>query len=699
MLAAEDHVSACSSIVDALAAHLLWLASDGAEGQRAAFEGADLRSVPLASCDLRRARLIDCRMDDVSLAETDLEGADLRGASLKGASLNETNLKHARLDNVSFEGADLCRAKFLKSGQLRGCDLSHAKLPAVMEFHGLDQANQSASRLAVQFVSMLSLCLYSWLTIGSTKDVDLLTNARAVSFPFLNLSLPLLAFYLLVPVVLPAFSTAFYIHLSKYWDTVASLPAFFPDGSEVTARTTPILLDRFVEIYMVRLRPWHDTVTNRIYVDLMAAGLYGIVPVTLFAFWLRYLPRHDAAGTSLQLAVLLGFLIYTWFINISMKVKLELTTTAKIFSDRRWPLYLCLAACVGLSALSYAALYGPRLPIDFFYADLGGQEISRQSKSDGPSTSKDANLADMNLRHANLAGAFAMNADFSRSTIEYATLNHSTLGNASLRDANLHRATLYKAELRGADLRRAKLSDAMLAGAELGKANLTQADLTHSNLSDARVSESAFSRANLTGGVNAHGITGESASFALALMEGAQLSRANLTKSDFFLANLRHAHLWRATLTGSSFILADLTACNLTDANLTDTDLSQANLRDSVLEGAILVNAKLICAQLYDAAMTGADLTGADLTSAQLRGANLRKARMTRTNLTDALLESVDLQGADLRGTDLSHTSGLTRSQILTALIDARTLLPASLETQKARIVAESQAAHQPPSR
>ena len=71
---------------------------------------------------------------------------------------------------------------------------------------------------------------------------------------------------------------------------------------------------------------------------------------------------------------------------------------------------------------------------------------------------------------------------------------------------------------------------------------------------------------------------------------------------------------------------------------------------------------------------------------------------MTRTNLADALLESVDIEGADLRGTDLSHTSGLTRSQLVTALIDARTLLPPPLEAQKARILAESQAAHWPPS-
>jgi len=699
MLAPEEELPVCMSVDEALSAHRLWLRSSGQEGRRGDFHRLDLRSVSLASCDLRRARLTDCLLDDVSLSGTDLEGADLCGASLRGASLNETNLKHARLDNVSFEGADLTRARFLKAGQLRGCDLSHARLPPGIEFHGLDQANQSASRLAVQFVSMLSLCLYSWLTIGSTKDVDLLTNARAVSFPFLNLSLPILAFYLLVPIVLPAFSTAFYIHLSKYWDNVASLPAFFPDGSEVTARTTPMLLDRFVELNMVRLRPWHDTVMNRMYVSFMAAGLYGIVPVTLFAFWVRYLSRHDAVGTSLQLVVLLAFLIYTWFINISMKVKLELSTTAKIFSERRWPLYLCLVVCVGASALSYEALYGPQLPTDFFYAHLGGQEISSKSRAaDAPPSSSDANLADMNLRHANLAGAFAMNADFSRSNIAYATLNRSSLGNASLRDVNLHRATLYKAELHGADLRRSNLSDAMLASAELSKANFTTADLTHSNLSDARVNEAVFSRAKLTGGVNAHGITGESASFALALMEGAQLSRANLTKSDFFLADLRRAHLWRATLTGSSFILADLTGCQLTEANLTEADLSQANLRESVLDGAILIKAKLICTQLYDAAMTGADLTDADLTSAQLRGAVLRNARMTRTKLADALLEAADLRGADLRGVDLSHASGLTRGQIVTALIDSRTLLPPDLEPQKGNILAESQGAHRQPS-
>jgi uncharacterized protein YjbI with pentapeptide repeats len=368
----------------------------------------------------------------------------------------------------------------------------------------------------VQFVAMLTVCGYSWLIIASTTDVNLLTNASSVAFPFIDLSLPILGFYFIVPLAIAVLSTAFYVHLQTFWDNVASLPAYFPDGCELTARTPPTLLDRLIERHMILLRRAKATAGSRLYAALIEVGLFGIVPATLFTFWLRYLPRHDAFGTGLQLALLLAYLVYAWIMTVSMKAKLRLIPTRALMARSWYQVGFAIAVCAIMTYVSAQVLYGPRMNTNLFYANLGGQRLS--AKTGGEELGA-VSLADMNLRHANLAGAFAQAADFSRSRLEYVALDRAMMKDTFLRDADLFRAHLQRVELEGADLRRARLGDAVLNNADLRNANFTQADLRRANLTGSSVAHANFSRANLMEGTNAHGIAGEAASFALAQME------------------------------------------------------------------------------------------------------------------------------------------------------------------------------------
>ena len=674
-----------SALSDALLLHWQWLNSDGAEGRRADFSGVDLRGTDFSSADLRSARFVGTDLSGASFAQSDLEGADLSDATLRRANFDGASLKDALLFNADLEGAVLANAQFLRSGQLCGCNLSHAALPEKIEFYSLEQSKQSAGRLAVQFVSVLTVSLYAWLTIGSTKDVDLLTNARSVSFPFINISLPIVGFYFLLPIVLPALSAAFYIHLSTYWDHLATLPAFFPDGSELTRRTHPTLLDRLVELHMRRLEHRRASFGSRAYATVIGCGLFGIVPATLFGCWLRYLPRHDGVGIALQLAALLCSLIYAWFLNASMKIKLKMTTKEEGLTRNWWQLLVLLAFWAILAGVSMQVVWGPHMLFRFFYADLGEQVISVKPKevasaADGEvNVVRGANLAGMNLRYANLTHSFAESSDFSRALLESVSLDAAVLRNAYFRGADLRNARLRKAQLRGADLREAGLTGANLTGADLTKANLTRAILRGANLLGATVEGANFSRAKLLDGTNAQAISGKGAIFSLAEMGGAQLSRSQIEGANFFLADLHGVHLWRGGLRGANFLLADLTGANLTEADLTEADLSQASVRGAVLENATLTGAKFVCTQLYDADLTGADLSGADLRSAQLRGAILRDVRMKGADIGDASFEAADLAGADLRGVDLSQATGLTREQLAQAKTDSQTKLPASL--------------------
>ncbi len=69
-----------------------------------------------------------------------------------------------------------------------------------------------------------------------------------------------------------------------------------------------------------------------------------------------------------------------------------------------------------------------------------------------------------------------------------------------------------------------------------------------------------------------------------------------------------------------------------------------------------------------------AELRGLDLSGADLTGAFFFGARCPGVNFQDA-----NLQGADLGGTDLTRTTGLTQTQLNTALGSATTLLPQGL--------------------
>lgn len=80
-----------------------------------------------------------------------------------------------------------------------------------------------------------------------------------------------------------------------------------------------------------------------------------------------------------------------------------------------------------------------------------------------------------------------------------------------------------------------------------------------------------------------------------------------------------------------------------------------------------------------------ADLAGHDLRRRTLRGSNLRGASllgadMRGTDLAGSDLLGADLRGADLRGADLTNRLFLTPTQLGSARIDQRTLLPSWYE-------------------
>lgn len=141
-------------------------------------------------------------------------------------------------------------------------------------------------------------------------------------------------------------------------------------------------------------------------------------------------------------------------------------------------------------------------------------------------------------------------------------------------------------------------------------------------------------------------------------LNNANLSAANLIKSDLSLvllrgANLRMASLIWADLHGAILYGADLTGAELGEANLSGTNLVNANL-----SGADCRKANLTGANLSHANLSGADLEGADLTMANLSNANLSGADLTKASLVETNLEGTDLTNCRVYGISVWNLKG-----------------------------------------
>ena len=130
-----------------LAAHRVWLDTEGRGGVR-----ADLEGLNLDGTDLQDASLQSAKLSDVSL-----RGADLRRANLAYIDLERGDLTDANLEGANLEGANL-RAVTFHGANLAGANLAHARLIAAnvlsvqrsLNFRSVNlrSANLSGARLA-----------------------------------------------------------------------------------------------------------------------------------------------------------------------------------------------------------------------------------------------------------------------------------------------------------------------------------------------------------------------------------------------------------------------------------------------------------------------------------------------------------------------------------------------------------------------
>jgi uncharacterized protein YjbI with pentapeptide repeats len=631
-----------------LEAHQRWLESKETEGRRADLEGENLNGIrELRSVKLCRAVLNGASFTNSDLTDTNLQGAELRRANFADARLRRTNLREADLQNANLETAN-----FLLTAQLAGADVAGAKLPkAIAEFEGLKTIAEATSNAQKLFVAMLSGCLYSWLTIGTTKDVALLTNSASSPLPIIGTALPIVGFYMVAPVVLLALYFYFHLNMQRLWEGLADLPAVFPDGRSLDKRADPWLLNGLVSAHFTRLKRQRPPLSSvQQWLSILLA--WWVVPVTLFVFWGRFLPRHDWFGTNLHIGVLTLTTGFGWMSYRLMRATLRGAPHTPFKWTRPWkerrafgrivPILVSGVVAVAFYFISVGALEG--LPRDRRDRDLSLERAAVGTYSlrnlvplllakIGFRTYASLVEEDVSVKPPNWTGSedqyrIVKGASLDGANIKYANATSAFLANAQLRGANF-----YNAELSDADLTNANLQSANLNGAFLDRANLRGADLSAPGVDkETSFSGTFLGRSNLSGanlyGADLRGVTG---------LTGANLSGADLRGAD---------------LRGLSFEWVVVTAARLSGANLSGADLRMANLANG-------------------------DLTGTDLSNADLSNADLSQVRLHALPFVN--LEHAILDRTNLKGLDLSQVKGLTRRQLQTAIIDDQTVLPADL--------------------
>ena len=457
----------------------------GADLQESDFSSANLQAADLRDAVLTRVTLSDATLREANLSSAKLQGADLERANLSGASLRDACLQEAILCD-----ADLRNTTGLHSEQLAGADLSGAELPEeINKFSALAAVSQTASYARKLFLAMLFLCLYSWLSIGATTDIQLLTNSSLPALPIVGTGIKIVGFYAFAPLILLAIFVYFHLYTQRMWRQLSLLPAKFPDGRGLDERADSWLLIGLVTAYFKHLkdrRPPFSKIQNVVSIFLA----WWVVPITISWFWLRFLTRHELVWSVVHTFLVTASLVFAvayWQIG-KRTLKGEAWQTdglRKSFKRISWIVVSVMAVSVLFFALvTFLTITGSRLPVDdgFYsglpsvyrafgydpFADFREAHVSARPpgyKRFDINAGRDvigADLKGANLTFVDALGAFLVNADLRGADLRYADLTDANLSGAYLQGADLRYATLVRTFLRDANLQDADLRGACL---------------------------------------------------------------------------------------------------------------------------------------------------------------------------------------------------------------------------------------------
>jgi len=621
---AHDLKTELLQVAEALDQHRLWVESNGEQGIRGDFAGANLSDADLTGVNLQGADLTK-----VNLRGADLSMANLRGANLVEADLRETNLLGAEFSGANLMGANLYGAQGLWAGRLGGTNLFDATLPeAVGAYDGgktIGQFTQAARRF---YLLVIAICIGACAMVALTRDVRLLLDESAMVLARIPNLLPLQGFYMGAPLLLTALYLRLQFLLLRLWGSMGALPAVFPDGQTPEKDGSWYLMGPIRQ----HLRWTRDPRSPLAMVECRLAKLlaYWAVPVTVFLFWLRYLVMQDYRGTLLQV-FLLTLVASAGF---AMPKIVARVLRPGDWTDESTPQFVRDVA----SAFRVPVLVG----MVVFLMSLG---VIRGLPADA-NARPDIGRGDPRRWAATAFQALGYRpyADVTEESISTSAAKPVTDGETGtgsgprLNEINLRYSRGYRSQFAGARMWRANLEGSSLSEADFRAANLREAVLRGANLDRLQAA-----KANLVS----------------ADAQGAQLAGA-----DFRNADLSYANLDGAKLTTANFGRATLYAVKLRNADLLRAELSHADLRDVKLDDAVLSMASMEMTDFSAAKMMGVNLTGAQAKGTIFLEADMSRADLRGASFPGAILRDTKLDGARVEGADFRGALGLEAWQV-----------------------------------
>jgi uncharacterized protein YjbI with pentapeptide repeats len=451
------------------------------------------------------------------------------------------------------------------------------------------------------WITYLSLFFYLAIAAAAVTHRDLLLE-NPVKLPFLNVDLPLVAFFALAP---PLFVVVHLYMLLNFNLIAAKIQRF----EEVIASQTgdAVVQDRLRELLpnniLIQYLARPPKVEKLLPLLWLIVGLTLVAaPILLLAFLeVQFLPYHHHAVLLAQRAALVADVLLLWWlwpVNCSWPAAPR-TLGAAVWGKADWKIGVAAVAGATLFQLVVASL--PDEPYVFLHDELfsGAVDMVRG-------------------KPVGWFSNFLVLPDF-------VAIDRSKPGQPIVSEEGV------SISLRGRDL----------DGAIFIRSDLRSADFTGASLKNARFENAILTRARFG--------CADDTKYSCTTLEGASFRAAHAERATFERANLRGAKFDYASLQGSSFYGADMRGSHADGAKLQGAKLLLADLRagwlsHSSLEGATLGAARLEMVPAFDARLQAASFEAAKLQGATLTGSDTRAASFPLASVWRA---EIDVPPAD----------------------------------------------------
>jgi uncharacterized protein YjbI with pentapeptide repeats len=548
--------------------------------------------------------------------------------------------------------------------------------------------NDAAGKASVLWTTFITFELYLAIAFGSVTHRNLFLE-DPIKLPVLNVDLPLVGFFVVVPTVLVIFHFYVFLQLlalaqkAKVYESLLRQKA----RSALNRQYLRQRLDSFLVLqFLAGPAVLRNGFTGFSLRRIAWLTLVSIPVLILLQAQVTFLPYHREWVVWLQRVAVLIDLAVIWYFWDRVRSDDEPFITR--VPRATWPI-VGAAASVGAFLFSVSLATFPGERVDEILPNVRLMPTrwlpNWSTKGDWTSFHELLFAGEVDEVSGRPSSPFSNRLVLTdQSFVDPDKLDKVEISR-SFRGRDLRNAVLNRADLRKADFTGAMLDDTKLEGAKLQSARFgctRREEKTERRWPDDGCTW--LQRASLDGAEL------QDVNFGLALTS----PRTQPPDPFFYVEAWRRQDAERATtlrrpfdgprLQGISLRYAKLHRARFEFAELRDVSFEGAELQGARLDGAQLQGAKFDLAHLQGASLNGAELQGAHLNGAQLQGAFLAGARLEEAELIGAGLQGAYLNGAQLQGSTLNAArlqgASLVNASLRGAVLSGVHLHAASLE-------------------